>query len=216
MRLEDLQEIARLKSDLMDVYKPVNSQEVVAIERMALAQQSIFRAGRLEAGLFTTCMNETMDSQNQLYHPMSRELAGDGDILVTRAMNRNYCLADGFENQVRKSNVWPLFIRYQAHAERQYRRALEEFDRLKALRPELPNEEIPNEPVADLQPIPEADTYLVPEVDRCCGIGCQKLWPAQPSAPEPEPTPDTAQNPPQTEMLPMPPDSVTSGTQPSR
>jgi hypothetical protein len=31
------------------------------------------------------------------------ELAGDSDILVTRAMNRNYCLADGFEDQVRKS-----------------------------------------------------------------------------------------------------------------
>jgi hypothetical protein len=185
VRLEDLQEIARLKSDLMDVYKPVNSQEVIAIERMALAQQSIFRAGRLEAGLFTTCMNETMDSQNQPYHPMSRDLVGDGDILITRAMNRNYCLADGFENQVRKSNVWPLFIRYQAHAERQYRRALEEFERLKALRPELPNEEIPNEPVADLQPTPEADTYLDPEIDRCCGIGCQKLWPVQP-APNPE------------------------------
>ena len=62
VRLEDLQEIARLKSDLMDVYKPVNSQEVVAIERMALAQQSMFRAARLESGLFTTCINETLDA----------------------------------------------------------------------------------------------------------------------------------------------------------
>ena len=200
VRLEDLQEIARLKFDLMEVYKPVNSQEVFALERMALAQESIFRAARLESGLFTTCMNETMDSQNQPYHPMSRELVGDGDILVTRAMNRNYCLADGFSNQVRKSNVWPLFLRYQAHAERQYRRALEDFERLKALRPELPNEEIPNEPVVDPQPTPEADTYLDPEIDRCCGIGCQKLWPAQPSAPKPEPAPGAAQNPPQTEI----------------
>jgi hypothetical protein len=31
-------------------------------------------------------------------------------------------------------------LRYQAHAERHYRRALEEFERLKKLRPEMPNE----------------------------------------------------------------------------
>jgi hypothetical protein len=159
VRLEDLQEIARLKFDLMEVYKPVNSQEVFALERMALAQQSIFRAARLESGLFTTCMNETMDAHNQLFSPMSQELVGDGDISITRAQNRNYCLSDGFSNQVRKSNVWPLFLRYQAQAERQYRRALEDFERLKALRPELPDEEIPNEPVADPQPQPESGTY---------------------------------------------------------
>jgi hypothetical protein len=160
VRLEDLEEIAHLKSDLMNVYRPVNSQEVFALERMALAQQSIFRAARLESGLFTNCMNETMDSHNQLFSPMSQELVGDGDISITRAQNRNYCLSDGFANQVRKSNVWPLFLRYQAQAERQYRRALEDFERLKALRPELPNEEIPNEPVA-AEPQSESGTYPI-------------------------------------------------------
>ena len=38
VRLEDLQEIAHLKSDLTAVYQPVNSQELFAIERMALTQ----------------------------------------------------------------------------------------------------------------------------------------------------------------------------------
>ena len=46
-----------------------------------------------------------------------------------------------------------MFLRYQAQAERNYRRAVEEFERLKALRPdlppELPNEELPNEPIFD-------------------------------------------------------------------
>jgi hypothetical protein len=42
---------------------------------------------------------------------------------------------------------WSLFLRYQAQAERHYRRAVEEFDRLKALRAELPNEAI-----LDIQP----------------------------------------------------------------
>jgi len=33
-----------------------------------------------------------------------------------------------------QGNTWSLFLRYQAQAERHYRRAVEEFDRLKALR----------------------------------------------------------------------------------
>ena len=35
---------------------------------------------------------------------------------------------------------WGLLLRYQAQAERNYRRAVEEFERLKALRHELPSE----------------------------------------------------------------------------
>jgi hypothetical protein len=42
----------------------------------------------------------------------------------------------------RESNSFTLLLRYQAQAERHYRRAIEEFDRLKALRSELPNEPI--------------------------------------------------------------------------
>ena len=180
VRLEDAQEIAHLKDDLVAVYQPVNSQELFALERMALAQQAILRAARLEAGLFTTCMNETMSSQNDRpFKPMSQELVGDFDINITRAQNRNYCLADGFQNQARKSKAWPLFMRYQAQAERQYRRALEEFERLKALRPELPVQEIPaaappqedllqelvpDEPIDPLQPEEESPTYPDPEV----------------------------------------------------
>src|SRR5579863_5807412 len=57
VRLEDLQEIARLKSDLVSVYQPVNSQELFALERMALSQQAILRAARLESGLFTNCLD---------------------------------------------------------------------------------------------------------------------------------------------------------------
>src|SRR6185295_3217593 len=78
---------------------------------------------------------------------MSQELAGDGDIEITRAQNRNYALAEGFHRMARQSNSWSLFLRYQAQAERHYRRAVEEFDRLKALR-----EELPNEAILDVQP----------------------------------------------------------------
>jgi hypothetical protein len=40
---------------------------------------------------------------------------------------------------VNESDVWSVMMRYQVNAERQYRRAVEDFDRLKRLRPEMPN-----------------------------------------------------------------------------
>jgi len=64
------------------------------------------------------------------------------DIEITRAQNRNYALAEGFHRMARQGNSWSLFLRCQALAERHYRRAVEEFERLKALRADLPNEAI--------------------------------------------------------------------------
>ena len=142
VRIEDVDEIANLKADLVSVYQPENSQELFAIERIALAQQSLLRVARLESGLFTTCLDQALDRDCQPIIPMSHELIGDGDIEITRAQNRNYALGEGFHRMVRQSNCWSLFLRYQAQAERHYRRAVEEFERLKALRPELPNEPI--------------------------------------------------------------------------
>jgi hypothetical protein len=128
---------------------------------------------RLESGIFTTCLNETLDTNEHPFTPMSQELAGD--IEITRAQNRNYCLADGFLRIVRQSNGLSLFLRYQAQAERQYRRALEDFDRLKAPQPFLPSEPIP-----DLQPQPEPATYPASDTDP---------FPSEyvPSAPDPPP-----------------------------
>ena len=152
VRLEDLDEIAHLKSDLIDVYQPINSQELFAIERIALAQQALLRAARLESGMFTTALDEAMDGDGQPLILLSRELTGD--IEITREQNRNYCLAEGFHRMARKYNCWSLFLRYQAQSERLYRRAVEEFERLKALRPDLPNE-----PILDGEPEPNETSY---------------------------------------------------------
>jgi hypothetical protein len=43
---------------------------------------------------------------------------------------------------MRSRDPLSLLLRYQAQAEREYRRAIEDFERLKALRPEFPNEPI--------------------------------------------------------------------------
>jgi hypothetical protein len=150
VRPEDLDEVAHLRAGLIAVYQPLNYQELFAIERMALAQQAILRAARLETGLFTTCLTEALDPLNNPVVRMNPELSGGGDIEVTRAQNRNWLLGEGFRRCVDQSNSWSLFIRYQAQAERHYRRAVEEFERLKALRQELPNKL-----VFDAQPVPK-------------------------------------------------------------
>ena len=154
VRLEELDEVARLREDAIAFYQPLNSQELFAVERIALAQQSILRAARLEAGTGTNCLNEAFDGGGRPSVTMSSLLVNK-DNEITKPQNRNYLFAEGFHRLSKESNSISLFLRYQAHAERQYRRAIEEFNRLKALRDELRNE-----PVVDTQP--EANGTLNP------------------------------------------------------
>ncbi len=171
VRLEDLEHVARLREDLIAFYQPANSEELFAIERMALAQNAILRAARLESGMFTMCLDECLEPTTDDLPPwkgLSPELVKDNQ--VTHQQNRNYALAQGLHGLVRQSSAWSLLLRYQAQAERQYRRALEEFERLKALRPQngdchqfLPSElagctrfapserPLPNEPIVKTQ-----------------------------------------------------------------
>jgi hypothetical protein len=59
IRLEDLDEFAILHKSI-GTYQPVNHQEQIAVERIGLFQQSLYRYATLEAGLATAAMNETM------------------------------------------------------------------------------------------------------------------------------------------------------------
>jgi hypothetical protein len=146
VRLEDLDEVARLRQDAIAVYQPVNSQELFAVERIALAQQTLLRVERLHTGLCTTFLNEALDGNGRPLMGICEALVND-DNEITKAQNRNYLFAEGFHRLNKYSNSFTLFLRYQAQTERLYRRAIEEFERLKALRHELPNE-----PVTDTQP----------------------------------------------------------------
>jgi hypothetical protein len=189
VRLEDLDEIYQLRQDALDLYRPVNSQELFALERIAACQMSLIRAERLEAGLFTTCLDKALDPEGEPLHLMSPELAGDGDIQITRVQNRNFALGEGFHRATQMPHTWALFLRYQAQAERQYRRAIQEFERLRALRPELETAEteIPNEP--NSPPQPEANQPdPVPPTNPIPG-GADPLVCAGPPGPA-SPTPD--------------------------
>ncbi|HUB78484.1 MAG TPA: hypothetical protein VMB03_06800 [Bryobacteraceae bacterium] len=145
VRFEELDALTRLRDDAVAAYQPVNSQELFAVERIALAQLSLLRCAALEAGLLCDAMNEAYTPGNFPVKALNDEVIRD--IGATRAQNRTLGLAVGFERVVRKSDAWKLFLRYQAQSERLYRRAIEEFERLKALRPELPNE-----PISALEP----------------------------------------------------------------
>src|ERR1022692_4907327 len=156
VRLEDLDELARLREDAIAVYQPVNSQELFAVERIALAQQTLLRVERLHTGLCTTFLNEALDGNGRPLMGITDALVND-DNEITKAQNRNYLFAEGFHRLNKYSNSFTLFLRYQAQSERLYRRAIEEFNRLKALRHELPNE-----PILDTHP-EETETVNPPE-----------------------------------------------------
>src|SRR5271169_288960 len=74
--LEDLDEIVDLRHDLVHLYHPANTQELWAVERIALCQMSLIRAARLEAGLFTTCLDQAIGSDGRPIRPMNEEMSG--------------------------------------------------------------------------------------------------------------------------------------------
>jgi len=199
VRLEDLDEVADLKDDAVAFYQPVNSQELFAVERIALTQQAMLRAARLEAGLFTSCLNEAFGLPDLPLAEMHPDLLAN--ISVLRAQNRNFLLAEGFQHSAAKSNALSLCLRYSAQAERQYRRAVEEFDRLKALRPQPGDAdiplEIPNEPAP--QPGPSAPAAEFDETNPNSSEPPQneELAGTTPSQSESHPTafPDLAEDP---------------------
>jgi hypothetical protein len=146
IRPEDMREVDNLKADAVSVYRPANAQEMAAVERIALAQHQIFLAYRFESGLFTTAFDSAVDHEGRPITPMRPDMI-EGNVAVTRAQNRNYALAEGVRRLARKSNIFSLMLRYQAQAERQYRLAVEELERLRALRDVLPNEPtLPTQP----------------------------------------------------------------------
>jgi hypothetical protein len=71
------------------------------------------RAARLESGMFTYALDEVVHTNGP--SPLSSGMLAD-DLPITRAQNHNFAMAQGFR-----------------------RRAVEDFERLKALRSEMPN-----------------------------------------------------------------------------
>src|SRR5579864_814594 len=112
-----------------------------------------------ESGLFTACLDTALDGQGNSFISMSPGLAGNLslDIEITRAQNRNYALADGFQRMVRQANGWSLFLRYHAQAERHYRESRFTKRSHFGAQPEETETTCPppDEPISGSQPAPE-------------------------------------------------------------
>jgi len=194
VRLEELNEIVNLKTDAVACYRPANSQELFAVERIALSQQAIFRGYRLEAGLFTTALDYCLEGSGRTFRPMKPDMVGDGDIEITRAQNRNYAAGEGFRTMSIESDVWQLLIRYQVNADRQYRRAVEDYERVKRLRPEMPN-----------QPVHPEPENIDDDLASFTELGHSYLDHQPPVTPEPPPPSGHSQTPPAPAIPGLPP-----------
>jgi hypothetical protein len=127
--VEESEELQNLIDDAIAHYQPQGSQERFAVERIALCQLAILRAHRIEAGL----LGSAFAGGKQLVPP-------------SHGSQRNtVALAEGFHLMAGDGPAFALLLRYQAQSDRQYRRAVEDFERLKAQREEIPNEPISEE-----------------------------------------------------------------------
>jgi len=178
-RLEDVEEVAELRESAIESYKPANSQELYAVERIAITQQAMNRAARLEAGTFTTCLNDVLNLRERPLMEMDPDMYGGGE--PGREQVKNYLLAEGFRRSVGKSNVIHLSMRYSAQSERLYRRAIADFDRIKALRGGAGGAACPLDPS---EPLPDQTNPNPPEPPQ--------TEPLTPSEPTPETTPAAA------------------------
>src|SRR5664279_4505089 len=91
VRAENPETIAHLRADAIDFYKPVNSQEMFAVERIALAQHGMLRVSFMEAGLFTNCLEEALDCNGKPVILRKHDLTAG--LQLTVGQNHNYRLA---------------------------------------------------------------------------------------------------------------------------
>ena len=176
VRVEDPEMLAALRADAIAYYKPVNTQEMIAVERLALAQHDMLRVEQLIAGFHTESLDMAMETPGVPYILQTPELTKG--ITVAAGQNRGFWLATGFRKAlVHDDKIFASLMRYQAQAERLYRRTVEEFERLERRRT-----------ATDTVPMVDPGVTIVPGV----------LKP-RPRAVEPEPEPE-----PQPEPQPAP------------
>ena len=155
VRIEDTQLVANLRADAVATFRPIAPEECLAVDRIALANLSILRLSALEAGLFTNCLEEAMQGPAKPYVLENPDVTHD--LEITTQQSRAYWTGQGVRRLHRQSDIIPVFLRYQAQAERLHRRAVEYFERLKTLRSDLPYHppyEPPVPPLMGIQTLP--------------------------------------------------------------
>jgi hypothetical protein len=116
VRLEDIEEVARLRADLIAVDEPVNSQEFARPRAQGYLPAGHAARRPLRSRPVLRLPSECLESDGSARFPLHEDVTYG--IEVTLAQNRNYMLADGFLRLARQGNGIQLFLRYQAQAER--------------------------------------------------------------------------------------------------
>jgi hypothetical protein len=204
VRIESPAAIADLRADAIATYQPINSQELFAVERIALAQHSMLRMTALEAGFFSNCLDQAMEGPARPYVLEHPEITDGIDIAL--GQHRSYWLALGFYRFMSQHKTAATVLRFQAQAERLYRRAIEDFDRLRKLRSELPPE-LPNEAIPDPQPV-ESTPSPAPPSEKPDNKEAISVSPC------PTPTPTSAARPSTSSRNSPPSDPFSSSRQP--
>jgi hypothetical protein len=161
LRIEDQGELDNLRADALTHYQPQTSQEIFAVERIAVCQLMMIRGWRLEAGMFIAGVDRVLNDDGTSIFRLHADLYPDREIHV--AQNRNFAIAEGFQRMTAKSPMWSLVIRYQAQVERQYRRAIEDFQRLIRERTNSPNEPDSDPQPQETEPQSAPDDEPIPE-----------------------------------------------------
>ena len=158
IRIEDPNHVAELRADAIAAYRPQNSQELFACERIAIAQAKLFRCGILDAGFHNSFLNECLRPDGMPHNLVLSEVARDVEV---RAMqNRALCLTTGLDRLTRESDAFKIYMRYADHCRREYREAREEMRDLMKLRDTLtePQLEIPDPIPSELMPPPPPES----------------------------------------------------------
>ena len=94
--------------------------------------------------------NETLDANHRLCTPTSKQLAGD-DIEITRARNRNYCLAEGFSADTAPSKISAVIYQTKTYQTKPFPASKPNINQLLTVqeRNPSPSENIPSAPDAN-------------------------------------------------------------------
>lgn len=139
--IEDVEDVERIKADLVAGYEPQTGEEFLAIEHLAIAHQRLLRASRFETSAFTkaTLIGANDLSRRTTITQFEPEFEGTDGKKMAMGQNRNLILGHGVQLLCEGAakgcpNVLSLAMRYSPQISREYRSVVQEVERVFARR----------------------------------------------------------------------------------
>ena len=124
---EDLELLEELRAGHISAYRPVTSRELYAVENLAIASFYERRCLLLEDGLVSVALTD------------GERLTGLTDTLPVRSGDP---LSIRLQEIAGSAGAWRFLLRCSDETDKLHQYAVRDFERLKALRPKIPNEPI--------------------------------------------------------------------------